>query len=205
MSKYSLASDEEILVASRFGDVSARKELDKRYLLVSKASVVRTVPGLLAYVSIDELMPLGTQIYLKCIDGFKPGRGRFKTYYETALRRALWNYRDKKIKSGFGPLSFDDSIPASGNLTLHDVLGSRSLGDNPRMYLDYFDEVDSLGLGRRAITKEVKKIASLHLDGLSFSEIGKRMGLSTRVAFLRFQTYKEEVAKLIQRPDDNKA
>jgi hypothetical protein len=201
MSKYSLATDEELFIATRFGDVSARAELDKRYLMLSKASVVRTVPGLLSYVSIDELLPLGNQVYLKCLDGFKPSKGRFRAYYETSIKRALWVLRDKKIRTGFGPLSFDDSIPSSGNLTLHDVIGSESLGDNPKKYLDYFEEIENLGVGVKRVTNEVKKVASLHLDGISFAEIGRRMGLSIRVVFLRFKTYKEEVAKLIQRPE----
>lgn len=201
MSKYSLASDEELFASSRFGNVIARGELDRRYLIISKASVVRTVPGLLSYVSIDELMPIGSRVYLKCLDGFKPGRARFKTYYEVALKRALWRYGDKKINDGFGPLSFDDSIPSNPGLTLHDVIGSGNLGDNPKKYLNYFEEIERLGVKSRKITRQVKKIASLHLDGVTFADIGRKMGLSTRTAYLRFQTYKDEVAKLIQQPE----
>lgn len=200
MCGFSDTSDEELFLAAHFGNQMARGELESRYYLIKKTNIVRTVPGILSFCTLDELVPLGIQVYSKCYALYKPGKARFRSYYEAALQRSLWRYQNDKIQKEFGPFSFDDIIPNTGVMTLHDVLPANSIKDNPRIYVDYLEEAASLGVGSKAITDDVLAVASLRIDGMTFSELSKKLGITPRMAYRRFRKYRDVVKGLIQRP-----
>lgn len=205
MANYNLASDEELLLLSRSGDEKAQNQLDLRYCKNHKRFVYLVAPDLIRFHSICDLSAIAFQCYIRCISRYEFGSSYFRNYYETCLRNDFARVRKDVYEERSGVVVSLDETRSIDELTYHDVIPSSCIYDNPQKYIDYFEEIYSLNLAPSCIDSEVLFVARMHLNGVSFKEIGDLLHISSRRAYYRYRVYEEEVKKLLQRKGYAKA
>lgn len=205
MPTYSLTSDDELLLLSRFGNFECRNELDKRYCLCRNYHVNRVMPEILCFYSSWDVSNASLTIYLKCLELYRFGHGCFESYFETALHHELAHMKAALWRNGFTPCSMDEEkFGKDKNESLHDVISSDSLNDNPQQYIDYFEGALALKKAPKKIDQEVLMVARMRLEGTSFSTIAERLRISVCCAYHRYEAYRREVLKLLNLSDPKK-
>jgi len=121
--------------------------------------------------------------YVKAIQAYKPELGKLSTFIYQKLKWAYHSFGKRLGKEVLQELPGPDRLPDRelGNLAV-DYMG-QAIGDRGPAERAYRQEPDELGmLGERfatRLTQREKQITELHYRaGLSFTEIGVRLGLT---------------------------
>ena len=191
---YDSCSDESLILLSRSQNADAFYALTKRYFVIRIPLCRIASAALASYFDAWDLNHVFYVTFNDCLNDFKFGSGSFKSYLIRSLRHALIREAKKLHLFDHVPTVSLDYEP-NGQDTLHDVIGSS--GDDPRCYLDYFEEAERLGLLKEKLNPDVLKVARLRLDGMTFSQIAELLSIHSKKAQRLYAIFKEAATSIV--------
>ena len=191
---YDACSDESLILLTRSQNADAFYILTKRYFQVRVLLCRLASAALASYFDPWDLNHVFYVTFNDCLNDFKFGSGSFKSYLIRSLRHAMIREAKKLHLFDHVPTLSLDYAP-NGQDTLHDVIGSS--GDDPRRYVDYFEEAERLGVLKEKLEPDVLKAARLRLDGMTFPAIAEVLGVSPKKAQRLYAAFKEAAQKIV--------
>jgi len=165
-------SDEALCALVAQGDRTAEEELAGRY-----GRLVRSCarPYFLVGGDSEDLIQEGMIGLLAAIRGFCPGRdAQFSTYAEVCIRNRIRSAVRSAVRDKHAPLNqavslFDPSLDPLGHAYL-------SPEDPEELLIDREEREDRMKALLGQLSRFEKTILDAYLDGLSYSEIARRVG-----------------------------
>ncbi len=194
---FETSSDESLLLMARSQNAEAYCALTKRYfdkkrLLCSQASA--------ALSSKFDQWDLNHAFYLAfnaSIKSYSLGEGSFHSYLVRCLKNALIREAEKlHLFKNVPTVSLDFVSSESSESTLHDVIQDTGEED-PRMYVNYLEEVQRFAKCKEGIDDEVLQVARLKIDGCKYTEIAKILSISPKRASRDYEKYEELVKEIV--------
>ncbi len=180
---YSEESDENLLMLSRRGNVSAHLALTKRYFDRKHYLAKQASAPLASLFDSWDINHIFFTTFLRATDRYEVGQAaKFSTYFLTCLRHELISEaQNTKLFERGAVLSLDmesTSDRSEDTFTLSDVIAAPN--ENPMHYVDYFDECMERNVGTHKIDQHAVDVARLKIYGYSFRSIAKLMDRSVR-------------------------
>jgi hypothetical protein len=178
----------------------AREKLVKRYFDQRYYHARRSAPGVYKNFDNWESNQSFFTVYFACEQSYRFGEARFRKYLETSLSHALYRKNTSDL-----PLSsivyLDETINGEkSEMTFHDVVSSSS-GDDPRIYLNYLEEVYLLEKAPKQIDGMVLAVARLKVEGHSLNECAALLHISPKQAKTRYAKYVAYIRKTLAKGD----
>lgn len=128
---------------------------------------------------------------------FRLGHGYFRKYFIQTLRYTMIHEAEtlKLFKETPTIINLDETGYSDHGETLHDVIGED--GDNPRMYIDYFEEATKVGKAIKGIDQETLSVARLRIKSLTFQEIADMLGFSVSKCRRLYANYEQSISDII--------
>ncbi len=195
--KFDTCTDESLLLMARSQNADAYCELTKRYfnkkkLLCSQASA--------ALSCMFDQWDLNHAFYLAfnaSIKSFSLGEGTFHSYLVRCLRNSLIREAEKlRLFKNVPTVSLDFQTSSDGEETLHDVIQDTDEED-PRMYVNYLEEVKSFSKMKENIDDEILQVARLKIDGCKYTEIAEILAITPKRASRDYEKYEELVKGIV--------
>ena len=197
MTDFSALSDTELLLLVSSGQREAEEVLAGRYMQLVRA-LAR--PLFLAGGDSEDLIQEGTFGLLSAIRQFEPGVGAtFRTFAEHCIRMRL--------------LSAVKSASRLKHFPLNDGVSLEQLSEDSNTVLSAFPQSpEDLVLARESkeelysafsvcLSKLEKKVLALYLDGLSYSEIARKIGKDSKAVDNAVQRMRRKLAKSLNLGD----
>ena len=191
MTDFSALSDTELLLLVSSGQREAEEVLAGRYMQLVRA-LAR--PLFLAGGDSEDLIQEGTFGLLSAIRQFEPGVGAtFRTFAEHCIRMRL--------------LSAVKSASRLKHFPLNDGVSLEQLSEDSNTVLSAFPQSpEDLVLARESkeelysafsvcLSKLEKKVLALYLDGLSYSEIARKIGKDSKAVDNAVQRMRRKLAR----------
>lgn len=206
-------SDESLLLQARSGDETALTFLTKRLVERQRCLYSFTYPGMLSSFLSGELNHIYFDTIAVAISRYDYNDGAsFQTFFLTLLRHALIHAYAKLPQSkGIVGLSLDFEASNSGDdvngtITFHDVISASN--EDPRAYVDYMEELDSLGMLSENLPSICVDVARLRMHGVTYQKIADLFGISLRKArafHAQFLNAVKEMIGVRERGDEGNA
>ena len=199
-------SDEELVFLSRLGDQTADASLLERYFGMRQFFFTRTVPTWTVNFDPWDFNELFLDCFLTALQSFEFRRSKFLTFFIRILARRVISFALKKTRENYNVISFDeDVIGEESTYTLHDVVSSPDLADNPAAFFEYAESLREL----KRLPKEIDPIAldvvRLKADGMSTNKAARTLGISygsVRYLYDKYRTWALGTIKKIYDLDD---
>lgn len=182
-------SSEDIILAQKGNNVSWNKIVS--FLLPrAKAHAYMLYPLKAATIQECDLQVAFFAAIERSVSSFKPGNKRFENYYLTVYQHELCKiFEENSVPEQVTVFSMESTIPDSDDtLIFADSIASSTEDD--KTYLDveyaaklYKETIEKLG------DELAVRVADLRRKNMTFQEIAEALGITTRVAWQKFQKY----------------
>lgn len=197
---YFSATDEELLMLTRGGDISAHLALTKRYFDKKESLAKKASAALASLIDRWDLNHVFFLTFLKATESFEFGLGaRFLTFFLTCFRREMIaEASSSRLFPRLATKSLDAELLGSeeGGLTLGDIVPAPK--EDPTLFVDYLDGMLQDPRYKGAITEKALSVARLKINGYSFSEIAKILRETPRQCQYLYQIFLKEVRHLMK-------
>ncbi len=146
-------------------------------------------PTLAPRIGVWDLNYLFFSSFETALLSYELGKGRFENYLLSILSHEIVNFVKKEGYLADRLMRLDDPFDPPSELTFADVIESPE--EDPRIYLERGEALEKLAEVIPDLSEEEVAIASLRAEGLSFREIGERLGLSRKQVRNRFERYRD--------------
>ena len=192
--------DEELLLLSRLGDREAETALMVRYFRRRYRHAKRAADNLYLRFTPEDFVAVYLATFTQAVNSYRFGLNRFQAYFELCLQRdMIHEARKPEIINALtaAVTSFDKKIneEEERSLTLHDIIADDTPSNDPRVYLDYAETLDSFHKLPRYLNSNGLKLVKMRSDGFSLKESCAKLHLTrgqARNIMLHFQRFMAE-------------
>ncbi len=181
-------NDEELLLLTRLGDYTAHGQLDDRYYQSRRLHAARARLGLGPAYEAFENHGFFLKSLENAAESFRFSLSRFRKYMETILGNDIAKVAKEEKKKGAASLSEPISPLLEDEVTFEDVV-SCSKFEDPKIYLNYFEEAVLLSKLPKRLKKRTIEVVSLRLEGHSYSSIAANLKVAPSTAKRHFQAF----------------
>ena len=200
--------DEELLLLSRLGDKEAETSLMVRYFRRRYRHAKRAADNLYVRFTPEDFVAVYLATFTQAINCYRFGLNRFQNYFELCLQRDMIREASKpEIRNALNAqtASFDKRINEDDehSFTLHDVIADDTPANDPRVYLDYAETLDSFNKLPKYLNSNGLKLVKMRSDGFSLKESCARLHITrgqARNIMLRFQRFMVECRQHPKKP-----
>lgn len=127
------------------------------------------------YIEFEEFYSLSSLAFTKSLSGYEPSKGKFITYWGTAIHNEIIRYLQqykRKEKYGLEFLSLDSSVKEGDQATYHELVADLSIE-----YDTYFENtlVELVEEGIKTLTRKQQLVFKEHLKGFTQQEIADNL------------------------------
>jgi len=185
ISLFQKLSDETLLLQARSGNDGALTFLTKRLVERQRCLYSFTYPSMLSSFASGELNHIYFDTIAIAISRYDfNDQASFQTFFLTLLRHALIHaYAKLPQAKGLVGFSLDYEFANCGDdvnsiITFHDVVPSNN--EDPRIYIDYLEELDIIGQLINNLPSICIDIARLRISGLTYKKISELCSIGIR-------------------------
>lgn len=182
-------SDEELFKLGHEGNQDAITVLYNRFLTMRKGLARLINPN--AYTTLDDyhILDALNDAFSRAYLQFRPEESKFRTFFESIYQNSLYDQmRLVKKENAFNPYSFDMSFNGDDDdkTCLHDIVPSGEVSDDPHLFMNYLETLESLDSLPPSLPPESVEVARMVLiEGYTRDECAAKLKLShSRVAYL---------------------
>lgn len=201
-------SDEEIAILAQKGNEDAIKFLIRKY---SKFLFSKVIPFYIPGGEREDIIQEAYIGFLKAIKDFDINKGSFKKFANICVQRqittAIKFSNRNKAKVLKNPLSLEHSLYGedSGEKGLYNYIlpskiiqGFKDEDSIEDVIIDFMEKKRIVNILYSSLTSKEENILKLRSQGLSYSEIAKKMNLSVKSVDNTIQRIKKKIKNLIK-------
>ncbi|MBP5091629.1 MAG: hypothetical protein J6328_03625 [Bacilli bacterium] len=205
MHDHEALKDEELLLLQRLGDKEAETALMVRYFRRRYRHAKRAADYLYMSFTPEDFLAVYLSSFTQCVNSYRFGISRFQNYFELILQRDMVKEAAKpEIKEALND-SMDKQINEfdEHSLTLHDVIADDTPVNDPKVYIDYAETLESLHKLPRYLSSRGLKLIKMRSDGFSLKESCLKLKITrgqARNIMLHFQRFMAECLSHPKKP-----
>ena len=198
--EYGAMSDEELVTLAKRDDSTASDELYHRYKNVVRG---KARPYFLVGAAREDLLQEGMIGFFKAVRDFdREKNSSFRPFAEICIVRQILTAIKQATRLKHGPLNKYESLYApvyddDSDKTLADLIGSSTALDPEELYLKQeFSRAFEQAINDE-LTAFEKAVLERFLDGLSYAEIAKALGRTSKAVDNALQRIRKKLEKLL--------